>query len=245
MTTVERLLEHSTGPRQIPVWIASSKRTNECGFLDLPRELRDRIYNFALPTRGTVFFGNVALRAGGPHVWHTDVRFSSGTLQPLPLSVWNFTLALLATSKQLHAETAQILYGGNVFALTVSPSASLTGIWGAPGLLDQLTLPGILPVAPVHLSLLHEVYFQPACPERGFVVKVFTQAVTTLLADVPGAYYSIVINPPVSLGVPLWCRKCEAEWTSKGWTFHLQKSRESGYLCRMDSARSPGVVTWL
>jgi hypothetical protein len=79
------------------------------GFLDLPRELRDIIYEFAFHIKGAVFvysrdpFKALNMRHGG-----------KGLIEPRRLRNDHLPVALFRTFRQLRAESSLVFYGTNV-----------------------------------------------------------------------------------------------------------------------------------
>lgn len=87
-------------------WTASSKRDQHTvSLLDLPRELRDCVYYYALALEKPIDIGHLM----------GSTRQRKGPLQPAPWSQLSRAGALLSTCKQIHAETAPVLYGQNRF----------------------------------------------------------------------------------------------------------------------------------
>ena len=71
-------------------------------FLHLPRELRDKIYTYALSTPTPIDIGSIL---PSPGYWHDPV--SHPPKPPTP--------SLLLANRQIHTEAASILYGTNTF----------------------------------------------------------------------------------------------------------------------------------
>lgn len=87
------------------------------GFLDLPREIRDLVYAFALRVNGAIF-----LYSPDPYVLTAItkakvVRWKEiGPPEPQPVDALMPT-ALLRSCRQVHAEASPVLYGSNVFRI--------------------------------------------------------------------------------------------------------------------------------
>lgn len=81
-------------------------------FLDLPTELRDRIYEYALVVGHPIV---IFLETS----WNPAERETSELRGGLP-EILNTNARLLLASKRIYAETLPILYGSNVFRLGIS-----------------------------------------------------------------------------------------------------------------------------
>lgn len=102
MTTRKRRCPDGHGPlpRHVRSFNVTSRSTfRQTGFLDLPRELRDLVYEYALVAWEPISIYNF-----------TSIRYHYVPTQTLHLSP-----ALLAVSRTLHAEGAPVLYGLNTF----------------------------------------------------------------------------------------------------------------------------------
>lgn len=102
------------------VWSQSHKQdAHTFSFLDLPRELRDLIYAYTFHVSGTIFIytkdpTQPERRVRAKIVRHRNIG------KPEPQSVYkHISMGLLRTCRQLHAETAPVLYGDNIFRIWV------------------------------------------------------------------------------------------------------------------------------
>jgi hypothetical protein len=99
-------------------WTRSHKQdASRTGFLDLPRELREIVYEYALCVEGAIF----VYSSDPDYIRHTIkakvVREKAeGPKEPQSISS-AVSVVLLRTCRQLHAEGAAILYGKNLFRL--------------------------------------------------------------------------------------------------------------------------------
>lgn len=85
------------------------------GFLDLPRELRDVIYEFALRVNGAIFLYTSDPYARPPIAKAKIVRYKGeGPSSPQPLRDV-IPMALMRSCRQIHAECSEVLLGTNVF----------------------------------------------------------------------------------------------------------------------------------
>lgn len=91
-------------------WTASPKHNeHRISFLDLPRELRDRTYDYCLIMEQPFDIGNSHLKPESRRDW----TFANWNRYPKAAT-------LLATCKQIHAEAAPVLYGQNAFETSLS-----------------------------------------------------------------------------------------------------------------------------
>jgi hypothetical protein len=118
-------------------WTQSYKSdSNRTSFLDLPLELRDQIYTFALHVTGAIFtysapnISNTYLSTASEnrdryttHKARIIRHNNTGPTEPIPLSQ-TISLPLLRTCHQLHAECSRVLYSTNTFRL--GPANTLT-----------------------------------------------------------------------------------------------------------------------
>ncbi|ORY15258.1 hypothetical protein BCR34DRAFT_558945 [Clohesyomyces aquaticus] len=105
-------------PKAEVVWARSQKRDlSRTGLLDLPRELRDMVYENALCATGAIFIYS----SDPDNIRHT-IRAKIVREKDLgpqePQSAGNsISAALLRTCRQLHSEGAAFLYGKNLFRM--------------------------------------------------------------------------------------------------------------------------------
>ncbi|EFQ85201.1 hypothetical protein PTT_19908 [Pyrenophora teres f. teres 0-1] len=111
-------------------WIASAKNDEQkMGFLDLPRELRDLIYEFAFRAEGAILIYSRDPYAVRPLAKAMNIRHKgSGPIEPEPMRNGQIPVALVRTCRQLYAECSPVLYGINTFAFWTSSNLEL----GAP-----------------------------------------------------------------------------------------------------------------
>ncbi|KAF2188918.1 hypothetical protein K469DRAFT_702609 [Zopfia rhizophila CBS 207.26] len=98
-------------------WIPSHKAVSDhISFLDMPRELRDRVYEYAYRVEGAIFVYSKPSQFY-PIIGAKIVREKDeGPLEPLPLES-TIPIALMRTCRQIHAESSSVLYGSNIFRL--------------------------------------------------------------------------------------------------------------------------------
>ena len=170
-------------------WAASNKRDKHAaGFLDLPRELRDCIYQLTLVLEQPFEIG------------HFD---SSAESKRPSYPIWNRypkACGLLSTCKQVHAEAAPVLYGDNHFETSLpKDSAALrdllvvdeeaqksTNSWGIP---DRLM---VLPFHSAYHTLVTNRSFRAGSswPERDGGLKFLLPMIWSL-GSVEGAYFRV------------------------------------------------------
>ncbi|KAF2489607.1 hypothetical protein BU16DRAFT_471551 [Lophium mytilinum] len=86
-------------------------------FLNLPRELRDLIYEHALQAPGAIIIYTKPHQLLGFVLAAKNIREKNvGPPEPVPLESV-LSLGLMRTCRQLHAECSPILYGNNTFRL--------------------------------------------------------------------------------------------------------------------------------
>jgi hypothetical protein len=174
--------------------------------LDLPLELRERIYENVLTTPNEIYLGIVGLEQHRPHHWHMAVslhkcfsRSSCGMrnrhgLGRTPICAhkrasppYHFCLDLLLVCKQLHAECAHILYNRNKFSIDLDvpetrESAKLYDI-------SLLRLADILPLNQAYHTSLRNVSFRLLNEDMtAYPVQFFNSIMMYLLQDTPGVY---------------------------------------------------------
>jgi len=99
-------------------WAASSKEDgSKVGFLDLPRELRDMIYEFAFRITGAVLVYSRDPFAVRPVMRVLNIRHGGeGPIEPQPLCSGQIPVALIRTCRQLRAESSPVFFGSNVLS---------------------------------------------------------------------------------------------------------------------------------
>ena len=140
-------------------WAASSKQQEHIiGFLDLPRELRDRVYHHCLVLEQPFDIGNF------------DSMLESKRRAKYYLG-WNRhpkASQILSTCKQIHTEAAPMLYGDNHFETSfsdndsVAPSHLLDVDEAAQKCSNDRGIPDRLMVLPFHPT------YQPLVVHRSF-----------------------------------------------------------------------------
>lgn len=106
MTTRKRGCANGPGPspKRMHSFNVTSRSTScKTGFLDLPRELRDLVYGYALVAEKPISIYN----------------FTSTRHHHVPTQTLLLAPALLAVSRTLHAEGVPILYGLNTFCISL------------------------------------------------------------------------------------------------------------------------------
>lgn len=188
---------------------ATKQDRGEKSFLDLPSEIRNKIYAYALTTCEDIPFGVVALEPRGSHHWHPahtlhrcreQLCNSYGyglRLTPLCPSSRphdthrKFSLNILLACRQLHKEGASVLYGQNTFSLELDVSRA-----AEPYNLHTLKLDEILPFNSSYHHLLRSVSLRLLNEwMKASEVRVFSRAMMDLLQDVPGAYLAYRRRP--------------------------------------------------
>jgi hypothetical protein len=174
--------------------------------LDLPLELKEKIFSYLLVAPAEIFMGVVVLEPRLPHHFHpqkvpledvqgmhaqgdfslvrTPVCAHKRAAGPLGLAV-----SLLAVNKQLHHEASRTLYSRNAFAvdLAVPETQSAARQYDV----STLDLEDIIPLNPAYHKLLRAVDFR--CFNEGLLtypVRFFHSAMMHVLRDMPGAYTS-------------------------------------------------------
>ncbi|KAF2658900.1 hypothetical protein K491DRAFT_713149 [Lophiostoma macrostomum CBS 122681] len=111
------------------VWTQSHKQSSGGrSFLDLPRELRDLVYLFALRMSGAIFIYSLDPYSTRPVMRAKIVRHKdAGPLEPTPLGQ-DMATTLMRTCRQVHVESASVLYGKNIFRL-YSSNASFAPLY--------------------------------------------------------------------------------------------------------------------
>ena len=182
----------------------SKPKKRRSRLLDLPPELKERIFSYLLVAPAEIIMGVVVLEPRLPHHFHpqkvplTDMRglhlqgefclvrtpvcAHKRAAGPLGLSV-----ALLAVNKQLHDEASRTLYSRNAFAidLAVPETESAARLYDV----STLDLEDIIPLNPAYHKLLRKVDFR--CFNEGLLtypVRFFHSAMMHVLRGMPGAY---------------------------------------------------------
>ncbi|OCK74729.1 hypothetical protein K432DRAFT_447132 [Lepidopterella palustris CBS 459.81] len=98
------------------VWRQSRKAVDDkLSFLDLPREIRDIIYELLYRVPGVIFIHSKPTQFFRHVICAKNIRGKrDGPIEPIPLGVIIST-ALMRTCRQIHAECSPILYGNNDF----------------------------------------------------------------------------------------------------------------------------------
>jgi len=130
-----------------------------CLFLNLPRELRDEIYSFALPSYATLTFG-------APEWSHS----SAGRFYNVQHDMSQYSLTILALCKQIRAEASALFYGSNHFEFSV-------GIGYGPSPYNTIrTLPqcGIsqITACTIHLCICLWITAQHVTPIRNWMAEM-------------------------------------------------------------------------
>jgi hypothetical protein len=95
-------------------------------FLDLPRELRDIIYAYTLHVTGAIFIYTKDPYQPERKLRSKIVRYrGSGASDPLSVHK-QVSIGLLQSCRQLHAESAPVLYGDNTFRILLMGTTNLT-----------------------------------------------------------------------------------------------------------------------
>ncbi|KAF2252152.1 hypothetical protein BU26DRAFT_561919 [Trematosphaeria pertusa] len=90
------------------------------GFLDLPRELRDLIYEFALRVAGAIFIFSQDSYGYRPILKARVVKYKNdGPPEPQHIDE-AIPVGLLRTCRQIHSESTEVLYSCNIFRLYMS-----------------------------------------------------------------------------------------------------------------------------
>ncbi|CAG5181020.1 uncharacterized protein ALTATR162_LOCUS9553 [Alternaria atra] len=99
-------------------WTPSYKEDEtKVGFLDLPRELRDLVYEFAFRIPGAILVYSRDPFAVRPVARAMNIRHGGdGPIEPQPLSTGQIPVALWRTCRQLRAESSPVFYGTNVLS---------------------------------------------------------------------------------------------------------------------------------
>lgn len=210
MPSRARSIKHQRAPRKSLAYADSIKlQSSRCGFLDLPRELRDEIYGLVLLAEGNVHLGTTILGRWTPHHWHPDIRLEGRCWFGCRIPPRALTPAVLRVSKQLHAEAAEVLYGHNTFSIDLALSRKLKRARLRHIVVRRLNLRDVLPLSPRYLPLLREMAFQPARTALGTDVPGFLEVISVLLADVPAAYMGFVRQRLGDVGAATYCSACE------------------------------------
>ncbi|KAF1994887.1 hypothetical protein P154DRAFT_612478 [Amniculicola lignicola CBS 123094] len=102
-------------------WSQSFKEIpGQTGFLDLPREIRDLIYEYAFCVSGAIFVYSMDPYAVRPRIRAKIVREKGeGPVEPQAMGS-SIPTALIRSCHQIHAECSDTLYGSNVFRMYMS-----------------------------------------------------------------------------------------------------------------------------
>jgi len=133
-------------------WMPSAKQdSTQPSFLDLPREIRDLIYEQALVSNHTkrLNLGKVFLNAeSGTSHWHRPNTPRS--------TDW---LSLLWTSKQLHHEAAAAFYTYTPLEVTISDGTTHADLESMARRLADFGREGIIPLHPGYLRFVKDITF--------------------------------------------------------------------------------------
>lgn len=209
-----RVIKHSKSSHQ-PVTCTPSTRAHEGkSFIDLPLEIRDLIYALALQRKDSIHLGLVGLHRNAPHHWHPDIAIAGKCAVGERIPPLGLNTAMLSVSKQVHFEGARVLYGRNIFSLSLRPRSSFTEPrdgWWLRRTLRRLRLHDILPISPRYLPFIREFAFRPESvlryPRKG--TDVFVSTMLELLKAVPGSYLGFVRQNASILGAPTQCGSCD------------------------------------
>lgn len=102
-------------------WAQSSRNVaNNVSFLNLPRELRDEVYGYAFRIPGAFFIYCTDPYSWNPKLKGKIVKYKDeGPLEPRGVNGL-IPIGLLSTCRQIHSESAEVLYGQNVFRFFMS-----------------------------------------------------------------------------------------------------------------------------
>lgn len=141
-----RLPQHVGYPQHINTdWTTSCEQDHPtASFLGLPREIRDAIYAFALPTNETFHLGHLVL--------DFDQKLSH-VHQIHPARAPASWLPLFSTSKQLHSEAANHLFSSNAFSMCFHPD----GRHLDASVLDTFQFRDLVPLHPMYTRFVREV----------------------------------------------------------------------------------------
>lgn len=172
--------------------------------LDLPLEIREKIYENVLTTPHEIYLGIVVLEQHRPHHWHEAdslhrcwapkcTKWGHGLDRTLVCShrrmapPYYFCMKLLRVSKQIHAECSRVLYSRNTFAIDLDvPKAIETARCYD---ISHLKLSDILPLNPAYHALLRTVSFRLYNDRKlTYPVQFFNSVMMYLLRDTPGMY---------------------------------------------------------
>jgi len=120
--TIYRAYIALTFDKPLSIGWAQSQKQNpaERSFLDLPKELRNMIYEFAFRVPGAIFIFTSDAYAWRPAVKGKIVKYKNeGPSEPQRVDSV-IPASLLKTCRQIYAEGAEVLYGKNVFRLYMS-----------------------------------------------------------------------------------------------------------------------------
>jgi hypothetical protein len=100
-------------------WHQSYKESpHKPGFLDLPREIRDYVYEYAFCVQGAIFMYSPNLYSNRRPTYKARIvrQGTKGPIEPRHLGKI-IPLSLMRTCKQLHAECSPVLYGQNIYRI--------------------------------------------------------------------------------------------------------------------------------
>ncbi|KAF2646413.1 hypothetical protein P280DRAFT_10298 [Massarina eburnea CBS 473.64] len=104
-------------------WTQSHKADPEkIGFLDLPSELREHIFNFALIVPGAILVQSPYIYSTRLDLEGRHIRYKGhGPVEPRRISQV-ISISMLRLCRQLHAESSVVLFGRNIFSFSMGNS---------------------------------------------------------------------------------------------------------------------------
>lgn len=185
-----------------PEWRPSAKASSTISFLDLPREMRDMIYQHSVPINQDI---------------PIDVRYPNSRTPYVPIGCRDKITpppyandALLRTCHQIHYELSELLYSSNTFSMICTFSKSAPQPYApavvetrpclAPVVMENMRLPtGYAPfIRNVKLRYAKGVFqpfdflFREACRDAASLEKVFknVETITVETRDLMPLYIS-------------------------------------------------------
>ena len=160
-------------------WTAASKQDpNVTGFLDLPRELRDKCYREALCVDPVLYIGIAFFN----DMDSLDSRRPCSDYLPKGL-------ALLSTCKQLHSEAVGVLYGDNHLRILCSKSWTLKFLTlQTPSEKNNQARPAGLKALPFHAT--YQPYVRSVALYGDFSLQCIVPMMTSLWG-IDGVFFQI------------------------------------------------------
>ncbi|KAF2158169.1 hypothetical protein K461DRAFT_274417 [Myriangium duriaei CBS 260.36] len=148
--------KHSVSPMNTPL-----RRVQPFSFFKLPLELRQKVYSYLLPYAAFREASSIGLPFGRHN---QDSKFRS---RKRPVIWERGQTSLLCVSKQMHDETTNCLYGGNVFVVFVRYSSiTFRYQWLLPSGLTPTTDMELLDTFPTrYLDLLRQIIISVDHPD--------------------------------------------------------------------------------